>query len=130
MRGGGKNRQAAAGGVAAWPSQSERETNLQAPTAAPTDAEQNAQKFKQRQEQDANPRAKTKSDTKNTTTKRASPAPQPASAKKKRIDAGVNPCHGMVYNGACGKAECPFAHHAGRCKAFKEAHPDGPPARR
>ena len=75
-------------------------------------------------------RAKTKSDTKNTTTKRASPAQQPASAKKKRIDAGVNPCHGMVYNGACAKAECPFDHHAGRCKAFKEAHPDGPPARR
>ena len=51
-------------------------------------------------------------------------------AEKKKVDAGANPCHGVVYSGVCTKADCQFDHHAGRCKAFKEAHPDGPPPRR
>ena len=49
---------------------------------------------------------------------------------KKKMDATCAPCHGIVYHGSCKKPDCPFDHDEGRCKAFKEAHPDGPPARK
>jgi hypothetical protein len=61
--------------------------------------------------------------------KRAGPQAASPVNKKKKIDASANPCHGVVYSGVCTKADCQFDHHAGRCKAFKEAHPDGPPRR-
>ena len=54
------------------------------------------------------------------------PQPQPKVAKK-TVDKDRPPCHGIAYNGVCKKEACGFDHHAGRCKAFKEANPDGPP---
>ena len=50
-------------------------------------------------------------------------------AKKLKIDASCQPCHGMAYHGVCKKQDCPFDHDDSRCKAFKEANPSGPPAR-
>ena len=49
---------------------------------------------------------------------------------KKKMDPTCAPCHGIVYHGSCKKADCPFDHDEARCKAFKEAHPDGPPGRK
>ena len=48
-------------------------------------------------------------------------------SKMKRIDASAAPCHGMVYHGVCNKENCNFDHDPGRCAAFKEKHPAGPP---
>lgn len=49
---------------------------------------------------------------------------------RKKMDATCAPCHGIVYHGSCKKPDCPFDHDEGRCKTFKEAHPDGPPGRK
>ena len=54
----------------------------------------------------------------------------PRGGKAKKIDASVAPCHGVAYHGVCNKEECPFDHDVARCKAFKEANPDGPPKKK
>ena len=53
-----------------------------------------------------------------------------ATPTKKLIDASRPACHGIAYNGACNRPGCTFDHHVGRCKAFKEANPEGPPSRK
>ena len=75
-------------------------------------------------------KAKRKAEAEAAARKRGGSAQNQQSAKKKKIDANANPCHGIVYNGACNRPDCQFDHHVGRCKAYKEAHPDGPPTRR
>ena len=57
-------------------------------------------------------------------------AETPGSQKKaRREDANAPPCHGQVYHGRCNKGGCQFDHNAARCEAYKEKHPDGPPAK-
>ena len=53
----------------------------------------------------------------------------PRGGGKKKMDASAAPCHGVVYHGTCNKEGCNFDHDPGRCAAFKEKHPDGPPQR-
>ena len=55
---------------------------------------------------------------------------EPPRGEKRKIDATCHPCHGVAYHGSCKKPDCPFDHDEARCKKFKEAHPDGPPARK
>ena len=57
----------------------------------------------------------------------AKAAADKAAKKVKVIDASRPPFHGIAYSGVCNRQGCTYDHHAGRCQAFKEANPEGPP---